>query len=419
MTPTACQAARIAAASAPSPPRERGRDGQRREVLEAAAGAQFAPGEHVVPDPTRAFPRRAADGGRGQGERPVGDARVVVHAAVVVGGAHIAAHVVRLRVAAQAGVVVGGPGVQHAAQRRPLHPGEQQVGPDQPVGLARVLPGGVLRHQAAEHVGHRLVQGTRLAGVGEVGRPLDDAVGEFVADHVEAGGEAPEDLPVPVAEHHARAVPERVLVAPPVMDGAAERQPGAVDRVAPVHLVEEPPGGAEAVVGLVRGGVTGCGCTLRTDGASRELLGAAGVRHLPGRAGGCGRTRRADRGRGAVPGGPRAALVTVGVEGEACQRGDRRVALGEVAQQERRDDVGRGPPGVGHASSMPAPTDTCAAGLTRRARRCPPGRRRGRPAPRPRRPAPWPRARRLRARSCARRSWHRPPPATAASNRTG
>ncbi len=147
-----------------------------------------------------------------------------MHAAVVVRGLHVAAHAVRLRVLAEPGVVVGGAGMQHAAQRDALDARKEQVAADQPVGGCGVLAERVLLDQHPEHVGDRLVERPGLAGVRQGCGVLDDAVGELVADHVEAGGEPAEDLPVPVAEDHAGAVPEGVLVTLAVVDGAEQPQ---------------------------------------------------------------------------------------------------------------------------------------------------------------------------------------------------
>ena len=60
--------------------------------------------------------------------------------------------------------------------------GADDVGADQPVGLAGGLPEVVLLDQRAEDVGDRLVQRAGLAGVGEVGLVLRHAVGQLVAD---------------------------------------------------------------------------------------------------------------------------------------------------------------------------------------------------------------------------------------------
>ena len=86
-----------------------------------------------------------------------------------------------------------------------------------------------------------LVECARLEHVDELRLVLGDAMGEFVADHVESDGEAVEELPVAVAEHHLPAVPERVVVVLPVMDRGAERHALVVDRVAPEDLAGRSP----------------------------------------------------------------------------------------------------------------------------------------------------------------------------------
>jgi len=115
----------------------------------------------------------------------------------------------------------------------------------------------MLGHEYAEHIGHRLIQSAGLVGVDQPSSVLDHAMGQFVADHLEAGGEASEDFTVSITEDHASAVPEGVLVALAVMDGAQQAQPGVVDRVAALRLAEELPGGTEPVVGLINCPVAG------------------------------------------------------------------------------------------------------------------------------------------------------------------
>jgi len=63
--------------------------------------------------------------------------------------------------------------------------------------------------------------------------------------------EAVEKITVTVAEHHLPAVPERVIVAAPVMHARVETQPFVVDRIAIVDFGVEIECRAEAVVGLV------------------------------------------------------------------------------------------------------------------------------------------------------------------------
>src|SRR6478672_1408269 len=119
--------------------------------------------------------------------------------------------------------------------------------------LLRALAQSSLPHQRAEHVRDALVEGTRLATVGQAGGELRDAMGQLVPDDVEADGEAAEVPPVAIAEDHLRAVPEGVVVVAPVVDGGQQRQASAVEGVAAVCRGEQLPGRAQPVVGLVRG----------------------------------------------------------------------------------------------------------------------------------------------------------------------
>ena len=115
-------------------------------------------------------------------------------------------------------------------------------------------------------------------------RPFSSSVtpcAELVADDVQRPGEAQEQLAVAVAEHHAPAVPERVVVVLPVVDDAAQRHALVVDRVAPVGLEPEVVGRAEAVVGLVGRGVAGRRLALCADDRpAHDLLGPLGVADL-------------------------------------------------------------------------------------------------------------------------------------------
>src|SRR5437660_220548 len=86
------------------------------------------------------------------------------------------------------------------------------AGPEQPVGFICRLVQLPLLDQAAEHVRYRLIERAGLSVVLEVRRRAGDAVRQLVADHVEAAGEAEEDLTVAVAVDHLTPVPERVVV---------------------------------------------------------------------------------------------------------------------------------------------------------------------------------------------------------------
>ncbi len=257
----------------------------------------------------------------------VGDAGVDVHPARVPVGVHVVAQVRGLRVLAEPGVVVRGAGRLHRAQRHPLHAGREQAGADQPVGVAGVLAQRVLLHQRAEDVGERFVEGAGLAAVVQPGGELGDAVREFVADDVQAGGEVAEDDAVPVAEHHPLPVPERVVVVVPVVDGRLQAQPGAVDRGPAVHLGEERVRRAEAVVRVVDGLVVDGSGALGAHRAAGQPLGVPGVADdplRPGRAG--GRDARQQAG-----------LAVHGVDGERAD--GRQVTLfGEPVEDVGRDD---------------------------------------------------------------------------------
>ena len=85
-------------------------------------------------------------------------------------------------------------------------------------------------------------------------------------------GEAVEEVAVAVAEHHLLAVPERVVVAAPVVDGRVEMQALVVDRIAVVDVGEEIERRAEPVVRLVRLDV---GERRRAFGAHRHCRAAS------------------------------------------------------------------------------------------------------------------------------------------------
>ncbi|CAM5493957.1 hypothetical protein STANM309S_04543 [Streptomyces tanashiensis] len=274
----------------------------------------------------------------------VGDARVDVHPAVVGAGADVVVHVGGLRVLAEDVVVVRGAGGLHGPQRSPLvDGGAEQPGPDEPVGLLRALPQGVLLHERAEDVRHVLVERPRLAVVGEVRRVLGEAVGQLVADDVDREREVEEELAVAVAEHHLLAVPEGVVVLLVVVDGGAERQPGAVDRVVAEGVQEEVVGGAEA------GRRRGWPCRRWSPARPRRAPGgrAAGCRSW--RRGSCagafrrrpppGRARAARSGWCAGSGPPR------GCGGRPRRRPDRRTRPaapgGGAGRSSRRQACGR------------------------------------------------------------------------------
>ena len=238
------------------------------------------------------LPRPAAEAGGEQVERPVRDARVDVHAAVVLERAHVVAHVAGLRVLAEPRVVVGGAGRLHRAQRVALELLAAQVGADQPVRLG----GGVAELALLDHdpgdVRHVLVQRAGLALVLERRLVLDHAVAELVADHVERLREAREDLAVAVAEHHPAAVPERVRVLLAVVHDAAQRHVLVVDRVAAEDVLPEVPGLPEAVERLVGRRVAGRLVVLVAHAPARR---SPPTRARRPRSRGCGRRERRRR----------------------------------------------------------------------------------------------------------------------------
>ena len=121
-----------------------------------------------------------------------------------------------------------------------LDAGQEEPGPDQPVRLVDgVLAEQPLLEAGGEDVGDRLVERARLALVDQPGGVLGDRVGELVAEHVDRLGEPVEDLAVAVAEDQLRAVPERVVVVAPVVDGRDTVGAGVVVRVAVVDLGEQ------------------------------------------------------------------------------------------------------------------------------------------------------------------------------------
>ena len=131
------------------------------------------------------LPREAAELDGRERERPVRDAGVQVHAAVVVVGVDVVAHVPGLRVAAEHVVVVGGAGLEHRAERAALHRGGEDALADEPRRGRGVLPHGVLLDERAEHVGDVLVERARLVLVAQPRRASVTPCVELVADDAE------------------------------------------------------------------------------------------------------------------------------------------------------------------------------------------------------------------------------------------
>src|ERR1044072_5995625 len=107
-----------------------------RERRERARGGEQRAAQRVVPDASRRLPRVAAEARGEQVEGVVRDARVDVDAAVVVDGVDVVLEVGGLRVLAEPGIVVGGAGRLHRAQRVAVEVLAADVGADQPVRLA-------------------------------------------------------------------------------------------------------------------------------------------------------------------------------------------------------------------------------------------------------------------------------------------
>lgn len=120
----------------------------------------------------------------GEVEGMVRDAAVGVDAAhvaiLVVGRLDEVLHVRGLGVLAEAGVVVGGAGGFHGAERDALDAGEEAVFADEPVGGRGGLLQVVLLDHDAEDVGDGFVEGAGLGVVGEGGGVFGYAVGELV-----------------------------------------------------------------------------------------------------------------------------------------------------------------------------------------------------------------------------------------------
>ncbi len=169
---------------------------------------------------------------------------------------------------------------------------------------------------------------------------LGDAVGQLVADHVQGDGEVEEDLPVPVAEDHLLTVPERVVVLAVVVHGRVQRQSGAVDGVAPVHLEVVLEGGAQARVRPVHGGVLAGFVALAAHLAAGQVGAVPGVVDRALRLAGLGAGQRGHGGgadhRGQTAAG---ALQGVALEGAPGGAGEHGVPVpGEPVQDVGRDD---------------------------------------------------------------------------------
>jgi hypothetical protein len=110
-----------------------------------------------------------------------------------------------------------------------------------------------LLDHGAENVGHRFVQRAGLIVIGELRRELGDAMGQFMRDDVQRGGETLENHAVAVAINHLPAVPEGIVVFLTVMDRRDQCFPGIVHGLASKYPIVEVPGGAGMVEGFVHG----------------------------------------------------------------------------------------------------------------------------------------------------------------------
>lgn len=279
-----------------------------------------------------------------RGEGLVHDPRVDMHAAVVLAALVAPAVVVRLRVLAEARVVVGRAGVEHVAERPALHRRTEETLADEPVVVLRLHV--VREHvdQAAADVGTRLVAGAGLVLIFQARGELGAAVEDLVADDV-ADDEGHEDLAVTVAVGHLLAVPERVRELEAVVHGADEVEAGVVDALDAEDLDEEVADVAVVGVGVVHRSVGGGRILV----AANELAGEAALVH---RVEDLDRRVRADPGVTttalvlAVAGShQRAAVERVDVQrvrlgdGAGGEQGVLRVGPGSGIQQVARDDT--------------------------------------------------------------------------------
>ena len=189
--------------------------------------------------------------------------------------------------------------------------------------------------------------------------------------------ESAEHLAVAVAEHHALAVPEGVVVAVAVVHGRLERHAGAVDRVAGEHACEHLEGVAEPGVGLVDRHVAAGRLSLAPHEPAGQLVVALGVGDAP--VGLRGRARRGGRAlvarrvlggheRRQLACGPPLAQGRVAHEGAACglrcrveprvvDPGDARQQVGRHDRRVRRR-MGVGPGHPRHAPIVTRPADS-------------------------------------------------------------
>lgn len=184
--------------------------------------------------------------------------------AVVLGRVHVVPHVPWLRVVAQPGVVVGSPRCGERAQCSGVDTRQEQLRADQPRGFGGVLAQQPLLGQHGEDVGDGLVERAGLPVVGQPGGVLRHAVRQLVGDDRHGSREPPQHDAVTVDQDHLRALPERVVVALPVVHGGNHGARTRVEGVASVDTAEQLVGDADPVVGLV-----GCGVAARWVASAR------------------------------------------------------------------------------------------------------------------------------------------------------
>jgi len=298
----------------------------------------------LEPDAQRDLPGIAADGACPGGEDLVDDARVDVDTTVVARALVELAVVVRLRVLAQVGgVVVRRARVEHGAQGDALDLGSEDARADQP----RVLVGGELEHPLAEADAHdvreALVESAGFAIVVEARGQLGEGMRHLVADDVDQD-EQREDDTVAVAVGHGQVGHEGVVVVLAEVHGADEVVTGVVERVETETDLEEFAEHPLEFVGVVDDLVRnrrfafeaslGAGTTLGVLGVVDEditLARAELLLLLEGELVG---------GVGDLLGGDD------GLE----ERGQLRVALGDIVQEERGHDTVKDSLGHGYSS---------------------------------------------------------------------
>ena len=73
--------------------------------------------------------------------------------------------------------------------------------------------------------------------IGELRRELSDAMGQFMCDDIQRGGETLENHAIAVAIHHLPAIPECIVVVLAVMNRRDQRLPMIVHGLAPKYLL--------------------------------------------------------------------------------------------------------------------------------------------------------------------------------------